>query len=176
MYHSDRVLGDMLDALRARGLLENTLVIVTGDHGEELWEHGFFGHTSNFTDVQVRVPFVMLGAGFEPGQENEPTSHLDVVPTLLEMLGADPATRADWSLGENLFDTQAPDRRRFVSGWDLLGLTTPDGILVVPTETHRGLVEGWTLDWQPMIDDDELIKREGAALARLALECSRFLR
>ena len=176
VYHSDRVLGDMLDALRARGLLENTLVIVTGDHGEELWEHGFFGHTSNFTDVQVRVPFVMLGAGFEPGQENEPTSHLDVVPTLLEMLGADPATRADWSLGENLFDTQAPDRRRFVSGWDLLGLTTPDGILVVPTETHRGLVEGWTLDWQPMIDDDELIKREGAALARLALECSRFLR
>lgn len=176
VFHADLVLGEILRTLEERGVLDNTLVIVTGDHGEEFWEHGFFGHTSNFTREQVHVPFVMRGPGVEPGAEAEPTSHLDVVPTLLELLGAEPSARTDYALGENLLDAQAPERRRTVSGWDQLGMLTPDGILVVPTATHRGLVEGWTLDWQPLIDDQALIEREGALLTRLALECGRFMR
>jgi membrane-anchored protein YejM (alkaline phosphatase superfamily) len=176
VHHADRVVGDILRGLEARGELDNTLVIITGDHGEEFWEHGFFGHTSNFTEEQVHVPFVLAGPGVPAGRESLPTSHLDVVPTLLELLGADPANRPQWSLGENLFAPPGRDRRRIVSGWDLLGLEAPGGILIVPTATHRGLVEGKTHDWKDLIPDGPLIEAEGAALGRLALECGRFLR
>jgi len=176
VHHADAVVGQLLDELERRGELENTIVIVTGDHGEEFWENGFFGHTSNFTGAQVHVPFVMAGPGVPAGTEMLPTSHLDVVPTLLEMLGADPANRSEWSLGENLFAPPGPDRRRIVSGWDLLGLEAPGGILIVPTATHRGLVEGKTLGWKDLIEDGPLIEAEGATLSRLSLECGRFLR
>ena len=72
-------------------------------------------------------------------------------------------------------EPRARYRRRTISSWDLLGIDTPGGILVVPTATHRGLVEPWTHDWQPMMHDD-LIKEESDALSRTALECRRFLR
>ncbi|MCA8980499.1 MAG: sulfatase-like hydrolase/transferase, partial [Planctomycetes bacterium] len=69
----DAAAGRILDALEERGLLENTIVIVPSDHGEEFQEHGFWGHTSNFTLEQVAVPFYVLGPGFEPGVETRPT-------------------------------------------------------------------------------------------------------
>ena len=161
----------------ARLLLgEDTIVVLSGDHGEEFWEHGFFGHTSNFTNSQVQVPFVMFGPGIDAAVEMLPTSHLDVVPTLLELLGADPSMRREWCLGANLLSPPGPERRRVSSTWDLLGLHTPDAVLVVPTNTYRGLVEGWSLDWKPLMNDAPLISREGGPLGRLAIECGRFLR
>ena len=121
VYHADDVLGRVLDALRASKDYENTVVVVTGDHGEEFLECGFFGHTSAFTSEQVSVPFLMRGPGIEPGRETGPTSHLDFAPTVLEMLGANPSGRDSWTLGENLF-APVPDRRRVLSGWDELGV------------------------------------------------------
>ena len=176
VHFADDVLGQILAVLEARGELEDTLVIITGDHGEEFWESGFFGHTSNFTAEQVHVPFVFAGPGVPAGIEHLPTSHLDVVPTLLELLGADPSNRADWALGSNLLTPPGPEIRRIVSGWDQLALEMPDGILIVPTEVHRGFVEGKTLDWKDLYDDGPLIDREGGSLGRLALEQGRFLR
>ena len=185
--HADRVVHDMVESLRAHGEWENTILIITADHGEEFWENGFWGHTSNFTKEQAHVPFVMSGPGVKRGIETRATSHVDLAATLLELIGADPANRAQWTVGFNLLDLPADQamvndhsqpegyRRRTISGWDLLGIDCPGGILVVPTETHRGLVEPWTHDWQPMMNDD-LIKEEAEALSRTALECRRFLR
>ncbi|MFT5059306.1 MAG: membrane-anchored protein YejM (alkaline phosphatase superfamily) [Planctomycetota bacterium] len=185
--HADRVVHDMVESLRAHGEWENTILIITADHGEEFWENGFWGHTSNFTKEQAHVPFVLSGPGVTGGVETRATSHVDLAATLLELIGADPANRAEWTVGFNLLDLPADQamvndhsqpegyRRRTISGWDLLGIDAPGGILVVPTETHRGLVEPWTHNWQPMMDDN-LIKDEAQALSRTALECRRFLR
>ncbi|MDF1839432.1 MAG: sulfatase-like hydrolase/transferase [Planctomycetota bacterium] len=185
--HADRVVHDMVESLKAHGEWENTILIITADHGEEFWENGFWGHTSNFTKEQAHVPFVLSGPGVPPGVETRATSHVDLVPTLLELIGADPSNRADWTVGLNLLDLPADQalvndhsqpegyRRRTISSWDLLGIDAPGGILVVPTETHRGLVEPWTHNWQPMMDD-KLIHDEASALSRTALECRRFLR
>ncbi|MCA9002390.1 MAG: sulfatase-like hydrolase/transferase, partial [Planctomycetes bacterium] len=185
--HADRVVHQMVESLRNHGEWDNTILVITADHGEEFWENGFWGHTSNFTKEQVHVPFVMSGPGVPAGVEKRATSHVDLPATLLESIGADPAQRADWTVGQNLLhipenqaqrnDANAPEgyRRRTISGWDLLGIDVPGGILVVPTETHRGLVEAWTHDWQPMLDDT-LIQKEAAALSETALECRRFLR
>ncbi len=185
--HADRVVHDMVESLRAHGELENTILIITSDHGEEFWENGFWGHTSNFTKEQAQVPFVISGPGVEPGVEPRATSHLDLVPTVLELIGADPVNREDWTVGLNLtklpsdqaavneYEQPTGYRRRTVAGWDLLGIDTPGGILVVPTATHRGLVEPWSHDWQQLMDD-KLIEAEAAALARVAMECRRFMR
>ncbi|MFT5690528.1 MAG: membrane-anchored protein YejM (alkaline phosphatase superfamily), partial [Planctomycetota bacterium] len=128
--HADQVLGVILAQLDQLGLGENTIVIVTGDHGEEFYENGFIGHTSAYTPEQVAVPFLVRGPGFEPGHEPGPTSHLDFAPTLLELMGASPEMRGDWALGESLLDPQ-PDRRRVMSGWNELGMWAEDEVIRV---------------------------------------------
>jgi membrane-anchored protein YejM (alkaline phosphatase superfamily) len=173
--HADRVLGRMLGSLERHGAAGETLVVVTGDHGEEFFEHGHFGHTSNFTFEQVGVPFLLGGPGVPPGVERRPTAHVDLPATLLELLGADPAARADWSLGHHLLDP--PESRLLVvAGWDELGLLVDGGILYLPLEGHKGSVEGYLPDWTPHPEEDEFLRANAGATARLLVECRRFLR
>jgi membrane-anchored protein YejM (alkaline phosphatase superfamily) len=165
----------MIEALRSRGLLESTLVVVTGDHGEELYENGFFGHTSNFTPQQVHVAFAMSGPGVVRGVETRPTCHVDVPTTLLEILGADPATRGDWSQGESLL--APPDERdRVIAGWQEVAVWVDGGILHVPLEGHKGTVTARDARWRPLADESAFITARGDAMADLARACRRFLR
>ncbi len=172
---ADAVAGRMLAALERHGLAENTIVVVTGDHGEEFYEHGHFGHTSNYTPEQTWVSFAMRGPGIEPGEEQRPTSHIDLAPTLLEMLGVAPALRPRYSLGTNLFDPN-PTRLRVIAGWQELALWRDGGILYIPMEGHKGLVEGYGYDWKPLEDETELLRSGAGALQELSEECRRFLR
>lgn len=64
------------------------LLVVTGDHGEELLERGRFGHASDVTNEQIHVPFVLSDEGLTPGVYESPTGHIDVLPTLFDRLGA----------------------------------------------------------------------------------------
>ncbi len=173
--HTDVVVDGMLRALRESGELENTIVVITGDHGEEFMEHGYYGHTSNYTPEQVRVAFVMSGPGVPIGVETRPTSHLDVAPTILEMLGADPAARGEYSFGESLLAPRS-ERLRTLSGWDEMALWVPEGVLHIPLEGHKGLVEARDFSWRHLENEDEVIGRHGAEIARMARECRWFLR
>ena len=173
--YDDGVIGRVLDALHAAGVADDTLVIVTGDHGEEFFENGLWGHTSNFTRAQTHVPLVLHGPGVPAGEETRPTSHLDVPATLLELCGADPALRTDWTLGANLLDPPS-DRARVVAGWDTLGMHVPGAILEVPLSSHGGSIAVYDEHWQRVFEEDETLHREGPRLATLAFECRRFLR
>lgn len=175
VHHADRVAGRVLEAIRASEHFADTVVIVTGDHGEEFMEPRFFGHTSAFTPAQLRVPFVLRGPGIRPGLELGPTSHLDVAPTLLEHLGANPAGRASWCLGQNLLDP-VPDRRRVFGAWSELGIWAPAGILRVPLSRFEFNLECYDYRWDLIVDDRELLSDEADALERLGAECNRFLR
>ncbi|MBL8857265.1 MAG: sulfatase-like hydrolase/transferase [Planctomycetes bacterium] len=172
---ADAVAAQMIDSLRKRGLMENTFVIVTGDHGEEFYENGFFGHTSNFTPEQVHVTFVMSGPGIEPGVETRPTCHVDLAPTILEALGVSPDVRAEWSQGENLLRPPAR-RNRIIAGWQEVAVWVDGGILHVPLEGHRGLVEARDVRWRLLQDEAAFINAHGDAVAELARACRRFLR
>ncbi|MBI5362930.1 MAG: sulfatase-like hydrolase/transferase [Planctomycetes bacterium] len=177
---SDANVAAMLGALERSGELANTLVIVTGDHGEEFFEHGFFGHTSNFAAEQTRVTFVMSGPGVSVGRETRPTSHLDVAPTILELLGADPAQRERWCTGENLL-APLEHRARAIASWDELALRidgdgASGGILRIPIEGHKGLIEAYDAQWNRHSDEDSFVRAHAPDVARLALECRRFLR
>jgi uncharacterized protein len=63
------------------------LVLFTGDHGEEFRQKGKIGHGSDVVNEQIHVPFVLLGPGAPRGTFDAPTSHVDLVPTLFELLG-----------------------------------------------------------------------------------------
>jgi membrane-anchored protein YejM (alkaline phosphatase superfamily) len=173
--HADGVASDILDRLARSSFADDTVVLVTGDHGEEFRECGFFGHTSAFTPWQVGVPLLVKGPGVQPGREDGPTSHHDIAPTLLEMLGAHPEDRGLWTLGENLF-APAAGRDRVISGWNELGVWTSHGILRVPMSAFDVDVELYDYDWRLQSDDDEITRAEQGTLERLGAECNRFLR
>jgi len=124
-HHLDSQLGRVFAALEEQGKLDNTIVIVTGDHGEEFMENGRWGHNSTFSQEQIRVPFLLYVPGQAPEQFDIMTSHHDVPATVLAVLGMDidPAT---YSYGHDLL---AADYRRdytVASDWHGNTLITPD--------------------------------------------------
>ncbi len=87
----DVVLGDFLEFLRQKGLLDQSLVVFTSDHGEGLGEHGESTHGYFIYQSTVHVPLVLkwpAPAAPFPARVDEPVSLLDVAPTLLQFLGA----------------------------------------------------------------------------------------
>jgi arylsulfatase A-like enzyme len=110
----DREFGKFYDRLEASGLLENTWLILTSDHGE-LFERGIRGHlTPVLYHPVVRVPLMI----FEPGRRtrtdvHETTSAVDLLPTLLQVTGGQPA---NWTEGRVLppFSGQSPDPGRSI--------------------------------------------------------------
>jgi choline-sulfatase len=84
---TDEELGRLVQALKERGRWERTLLVVIGDHGEGLGQHGEPAHGLAWDD-HTRVPWVIHGPGVEPGLVEEVCSATDLVPTLLPLLPA----------------------------------------------------------------------------------------
>ncbi len=86
---ADRALGRVIAALEARGELDDTLVIVTADHGESLGEHGEKTHAVFIYDATVKVPLLIrYPHRFPEGARLDlPVHHVDLVPTVLSLLG-----------------------------------------------------------------------------------------
>lgn len=93
-------------------------------------EKGRWGHNSTFVDEQIRVPLVLWVPGRAPHQETLRTSHADLLPTLLPLLGVQNPSH-DYSIGRSLFDAQ-PDRLLLAGDWDRLAFLGEDYKLVMP--------------------------------------------
>jgi len=102
---TDHHIGLMLDELDARGLREDTLVVLTADHGEEFFEHGSYGHHRTLTDDVVRIPLVLRWPGRLTAGLRVPAQVRiqDVAPTILALAGV-PGFEVAWGrdLGELL--------------------------------------------------------------------------
>ncbi|MGZ4693250.1 MAG: sulfatase-like hydrolase/transferase [Acidimicrobiales bacterium] len=88
----DTAIARILDALDASGLADDTIVVFTSDHGDLLGAHGGLQQKwHNGYDEALRVPFVVSGPGVDVRAAgiDLPTSHLDLLPTLLGLIGAD---------------------------------------------------------------------------------------
>ncbi|HEY6640629.1 DUF3413 domain-containing protein [Povalibacter sp.] len=85
VHYVDSLVGRVLADIEARGLLENSLIMITGDHGQEFNdnERGYWGHSSNFTRYQTGVPFILYAPGTSAAVLTHRTSHFDVMPTLM---------------------------------------------------------------------------------------------
>lgn len=88
--YNDHALGKLLDALKAKKLRDETMIVVTADHGEELWDHGRAGHGSTIRQELVAVPLLihyppLFGKGVVVKQG---VDTLSIMPTLLDAIGA----------------------------------------------------------------------------------------
>ena len=92
---TDAALGRFFARLRQAGMLDNTLIIVTGDHGEGLGEHGEVTHTLFAYDTTLRVPLIIAGPGIVPAVRDVPVSHADLLPTVLDLIALDPPAGLD---------------------------------------------------------------------------------
>ena len=124
-HHLDRQLARVYEALEAKGLMDNTIVVVTGDHGEEFMENGRWGHNSTFSQQQIRVPLILHLPAKAPAQTLAMTSHLDIPATLLNALG-DHTDSAKHSFGADLFDVGYKRDFLVVSDWHGNTLVTPE--------------------------------------------------
>ncbi|MEM7483362.1 MAG: sulfatase [Acidobacteriota bacterium] len=86
--YTDQAVGDLLDGLAERGLDARTLVVVVSDHGEEILRRGWIGHTRTLYDELLWIPWILrLPGGVGAGSYDAPVSLLDVMPTILDLVG-----------------------------------------------------------------------------------------
>ena len=94
----DDMVGSLLDTLDLTGLAENTVIVITADHGDMLGEHGLW-FKKHFFDHCARVPLIVYApARFSPGRCSENVSLVDLLPTLCELVGFDVSARAPEAL------------------------------------------------------------------------------
>ncbi|MCO4763946.1 MAG: sulfatase [Myxococcales bacterium] len=88
LHYVDRFLGKLFAGFDERGLGDNTIFVIVGDHGEAFGEHGLFQHGHTMHEEGLRVPLLVIGPGVKPGTRHGGLrQHVDVMPTLLELLG-----------------------------------------------------------------------------------------
>ena len=85
----DRTLGTLFDELEERGLFENSIVVLTSDHGEELRDHGQYLHGTHYQEC-ISVPLIFRVPNQSEAQTSDVlVSHVDLAPTLLDLCGLD---------------------------------------------------------------------------------------
>ncbi len=130
--HLDSQFDRIFKYLKEKSLLDSTIVIITGDHGEEFMEKGRWGHNSDYSEEQTLVPMVLWVPGVKPRQVESMTSHLDIPATILNILGvANPPD--DYSFG---IDMLGKDKRQFsiISGWDTIAYVDSEYKAIFPLE------------------------------------------
>jgi len=116
--YADEHVGRVLDTLRERGLYEETLIVVTADHGEEFGEHGLYREHWGTHEGTQHVPLLVkppASAGVDSGSRAELVTNVDMAPTLADYAGLEaPAAWQGHSLRPLLEDDGDTDWRDFV--------------------------------------------------------------
>ncbi len=174
-HHLDIQLERIFKALEESGALDNTILILTGDHGEEFYEKGRLGHNSAFTKEQLHVPMVLIAPGIKPNVYEGFSHHTDIVPTLAPFLGVENAA-VDYSVGGNLLDS-AHRRDFFVScGWDMAAIVTCTRKYVVSLGSRR-LISRQTLttfDDEP-VNGEDFVKENIEFVTKAQRDMTRFV-
>lgn len=174
----DRQLGRIYAGLEQRGLLDDTIVIVTGDHGEEFMEKGAWGHNSAFVEEQTHVPLVVRMPGQPAAVIDRLTGHADIATTLLQTLGAERDAGA-YSLGRNLLDAHGSDYL-VMSDWHSIAVMTPELKYRIPYLSIAGANYWAPTDQQdrPLsrMEAEQLTSRYRGLLLKAMSDCSVFSR
>jgi arylsulfatase A-like enzyme len=85
----DSMVGDLIDSLRAMKILDDTMIIITADHGEHFGEHGHYSHASSLYQPLVHIPLAIRYPRPCPQAAvfTNPVQHIDIFPTILDLLG-----------------------------------------------------------------------------------------
>lgn len=92
---TDRAIGRLVDRLQESGRLDDTIFLITADHGEEFLEHGWIGHTRNLHNSLLDVPLLICAPKRVPAElRTDPAMLVDLLPTVLQLLGQAPTRTA----------------------------------------------------------------------------------
>ncbi|MDF1798361.1 MAG: sulfatase [Planctomycetota bacterium] len=137
--YSDAQLGKLLDALRAVDLYDDALILVTSDHGESMWQHGYLGHSRQVFDEMVHVPLVVKfpkGAGVPPGQVSALTSLMDVYPSICAWMDLPAPGELDGQpLAGVLGGVEDPERELYLRSFHR------EPIVALRGRDHKALIE-----------------------------------
>jgi membrane-anchored protein YejM (alkaline phosphatase superfamily) len=156
----------VLDSLRDRGIFDESIVIVTSDHGYEFDDNGIghYGHASNFSTVQLRSTLMMHWPGKPARAIDDRTTHHDLPVTLLQDVFGCKNPPGEYSVGRNLFSGESWD-------WMMAGSYTSHAIVEpgrVIVSHPGGFVEVLGSDYRPVQD-----KSLNAQLIQDSLEAQR---
>ena len=133
MKTTDRLIGDILDALRLNGRLDNSIIVLTADHGEEFMEEGHFGHSpESSSDRILHISLIFYGPNIvQPKTISVPVSTIDILPTICDLIGTNiPDSNRGISLKETMLrEAEDPkqdegfwQRPLFSEAWETEGL------------------------------------------------------
>ncbi|HET7324158.1 MAG TPA: sulfatase, partial [Halococcus sp.] len=97
----DGRIGELREHIEAAGEFENTVFVVTSDHGENIGDHGMMDHQYCLYDTLLHVPLVVHGAGFEDGRVDDLVQLTDLAPTLLDTADIDAPEMRDGFQGQS---------------------------------------------------------------------------
>lgn len=177
VHHLDMQFGRIFDYLKTHQLLDNTIVVMLGDHGEEFMEHGFWGHNSTFVDPQVRTPFVIYVPNMKPLVSNQMTSHMDVIPSVMPLLGVTNPT-SDYATGYNLL---AGEKRShtYISDWDKVAYVDDEVKITQPVNSKSFvLMKASKGNDDPLSNEEHrvILQHKQTAMLQLVKDLSKFFK
>jgi phosphoglycerol transferase MdoB-like AlkP superfamily enzyme len=104
---ADQLIDELIRHLEQENRARDTLIVITGDHGQAFGQHNGYGNGSSVYEENVHVPLMLINPGIAGGSFNRLTGHIDIAPTILDSLGL--PLPSQW--GESLFK---PSRRAAV--------------------------------------------------------------
>ncbi len=118
LHFIDGLIGKVLLQLQEKGALDNTIVVITADHGQEFNDNkkGYWQHGGNFTDIQIHVPMMIFDASKAPKTYTQQTLHYDIAPTIMQHYLGVKNDVADYSFGHDLYDPVT--RTSFICGYN----------------------------------------------------------
>lgn len=176
VHHLDSQFGRIFDYLEQNGLLDNSIVVLLGDHGEEFMEHGYWGHNSTFTDQQTRTPLVMWVPGKKPGVYDKMTSHMDVVPTLMPLLGVTNPV-GDYAVGLDLF-SEKKRTSTYIADWSRIAFIDNDVKIVMPVKFNgllRSKISTASDETIPAEKNSEIFAAKNPQLVQLMQDMGHFI-
>lgn len=90
IWYTDMWLGKLFDFAKKQPWWDETAIIVSADHGEAFGEHDMHKHAFEIWDVLTRVPLLVKAPGAEPKRIEQPRTHIDIAPTIMELMGLEP--------------------------------------------------------------------------------------
>ncbi|WP_019529114.1 sulfatase-like hydrolase/transferase [Dasania marina] len=170
--HLDSQIARVINSLKQSEKMDNTIIVITGDHGEEFMEKGRWGHNSTFSEEQVRVPMILHIPGQPAAQHDFLSSHLDLPATVLQALGIniDPKLH---SYGSNLLSPQYQRDYTVVSDWHGNSLVTKNIKYVMSSKARQLGNNITTIDDTPITADD-IQANDKKTLTKFIKDVSRF--
>ncbi|QYN48953.1 DUF3413 domain-containing protein [Apibacter sp. ESL0432] len=114
----DGLIGNILKKLEEKKLLESSIVVITGDHGQEFNDNkkGYWQHGGNFSDYQIGTPLIVFDASRPAKTYTHLTLHYDIIPMLMNTVLGVTNQYYDYSVGQNLYDCK--NRKWFICGYN----------------------------------------------------------